>query len=189
MTLSEEKRTLRRSVIAARRALPEETRQACDAAIARHVLESTAWKHADTVFLYLGTGWEIATDAIVTAALAEGKTLAVPRCLDGGAMETRVIRSSADLRPGAYGIPEPLPELPLLSPEETDLAIVPAVAYDRAGYRLGRGGGYYDRYLPRVRGITVGLAYQSLILDAVPREAHDCRVDLIITEEGEILWA
>lgn len=184
-----EKRRLRREVIALRRAMPEEIRAAKSAAITARVLASDAWAAAETLFCYIGTGWELDTRPLIRAALAAGKRVAVPLCGAAGEMTAHCITSCSDLTPGAFGIPEPYPDAPLLLPEDTDLAIIPAVCFDREGDRLGRGGGYYDRYLPRVRGLRMGLVFQDFILDAVPREAHDCRVQSIITEEGEILWA
>ena len=189
MDLPAEKRRLRREIIAQRRAMPEEVRAAKSAAVIARVLGSAAWQDAETVFLYVGTGWELDTRPLILAALSAGKQVAVPLCGENGRMTARRITALSDLIPGAYGIPEPAPDAPLLLPEETDLAIIPAVCFDRDGYRLGRGGGYYDRYCPKVRGLRMGLSFTDYVLDAVPREAHDCRVQQIITEEGEILWA
>lgn len=77
---------------------------------------------------------------------------------------------------------------PVLPPEAFDLAIVPAVAFDREGYRLGRGGGYYDRYLEQTNCVKAGLCFESFLLPSVPHEAHDVRMDRIFTEEGEYIW-
>ena len=187
--LTAEKCRVRREMIALRRAVPETVRLEKSAAIAERVLCSKDWQDAKTVFLYVGTGWEVDTCPLILAAFAAGKQVAVPLCGMEGTMTAHRIVSLSELRPGAYGIPEPDPNAPLLLPEETDLAVIPAVCYDRMGYRLGRGGGYYDRYCPKVRGVRMGLMFTDFILDAVPREAHDCRVDQMITEEGEILWA
>ena len=85
------------------------------------------------------------------------------------------------------GIPEPPETLPEVPPEEIGAALVPAVAFDRAGYRLGRGGGYYDRFLPRLSCPRIGLCYRAFVLSALPAEDWDVPVDRIITEEGEML--
>ena len=97
-------------------------------------------------------------------------------------------RDGGDPERGAFGIPEPRRDTPVLPPQAFDLAVVPAVAFDRAGFRIGRGGGYYDRYLAQMRGVKIGLCYTQFLLPSLPRELHDERVDLILTEEGECAW-
>ena len=98
----------------------------------------------------------------------------------------RAVSALALLRPGSYVIPEP-PEAacPEINPSHIDLVLVPGVAYDRRGYRLGYGAGYYDRFLRLLRpdALKVGLAYSFQVLDVLPAEAHDVPVDLVATEE------
>ena len=103
-------------------------------------------------------------------------------------MQAHEIPSWETLVPGAFQIPEPGCGTPVLPPEAFDLAIVPAVAFDREGYRLGRGGGYYDRYLEQTNCVKAGLCFESFLLPSVPHEAHDVRMDRIFTEEGEYIW-
>lgn len=99
-----------------------------------------------------------------------------------------VTNGYADTRVGAYGIREPLPELVAASREETCnenvIWLVPGLAFDRAGNRLGRGGGFYDRLLPGVRGTKVGVAYTWQLVDLLPTEPHDIPVDVIVTPPG-----
>ena len=75
----------------------------------------------------------------------------------------------------------------ILAPDAPDLLLVPALAFDREGFRLGRGGGYYDRFLAASRGLTIGLAYAPFVLDRLPRQAHDLPVDAICTQE-DLMW-
>ena len=103
-------------------------------------------------------------------------------------MDARAVSDLSALRSGAFGIPEPGAELPCVPPEEIGLALVPGTAFDRSGFRLGRGGGYYDRFLPLVRGSRTGLCYGAFLLTVLPRTALDVPVDSIITEEGEFTW-
>ena len=91
-------------------------------------------------------------------------------------------RDNADLIDLFYD-GEPGPDRPVVSPGEIDLVLVPGLAFDRRGYRLGQGGGYYDRYLPQTKAVTVALCRSCFLLDAVPREEHDAPVDLVLTEE------
>ena len=82
-----------------------------------------------------------------------------------------------------YGMLEPGEDCPVVPREEIDLILVPGLCFDRLGYRLGQGGGYYDRYLAGYRGTTVGLCRREVLQEHVPREAHDSRVELLVTDE------
>ena len=183
-----EKERLRRSLLEKRRRLDAGSRAAYDRRIAERLLLSPCWAAAGTVFCYVGTGWEVSTAKILDAALSTGRRVAVPLCLPDGVMEAHEIFSLNALVPGMFGIPEPRRDTPVLPPQAFDLAVVPAVAFDSAGFRIGRGGGYYDRYLSQLRGVKAGLCYEQFLLPSLPREPHDERVDLILTEEGEYAW-
>ncbi len=184
-----EKARLRRELIAERRRLDSALRTGYARRIAERLFAAPCWQDAGMVFCYAGTGWEIGTEDIIRAALAGGRRVGVPLCLKDGVMEAREITSWDALVPGAFHIPEPGRDAPVLPPEAFDLAVVPAVAFDRAGYRLGRGGGYYDRYLSRMSCVKAGLCPERFLLPSVPREAHDICMDMIFTEEGEYVWA
>lgn len=183
-----EKQLLRKKLIAAHRRLDRVTRAEYDRRIIKRLFCLPYWALTGTLFCYVGIGWEIATEELIDAAILSGRRVAVPLCLPDGMMEAHEIRSLDELIPGAYGIPEPRRESPVLTPEAFDLAVIPAVAFDRTGCRLGRGGGYYDRYLGKLRGVRAGLCYEQFLLPAVPQEAHDIKMDYVITEEGEYAW-
>ena len=178
------KAKLRGEIARAVAALPPEYCRAADAAICRHVAEHPLFRSAKTVFCYVGTAREIDTLPILAAALAAGKTLAVPLCTGKGIMEARQIRSLNDLVPGRYGISEPLPACPLVAPEALDLALVPCCSGSRSGLRLGYGGGFYDRYLAMTACPAVMLCRERLVREDIPTERHDRRMDLLITESG-----
>ena len=97
-------------------------------------------------------------------------------------MEVRLYDPHIPLRSVSLGILEPGEDCPLIPPEEVDLALVPAVCYDRQGYRLGFGGGYYDRWLEQFFGERVGLCRSCLLQSKVPVQDHDSRVNILITE-------
>jgi len=99
-------------------------------------------------------------------------------------MEARVIKSLDDLHPGKFGIPEPDASARLLLPGEIDLAVVPCIAADRQGYRLGHGGGYYDRYLAQTKCTTVCLCRGRLLQNELPRDAFDMPINSILTENA-----
>ena len=146
---------------------------------------------AALVFCYVGDGWEVPTAGIIESLLADGIRVCVPRCRnDGekGIMDAVEITSLSDLHRGMYDLLEPDEDAPAVDPASITLAIVPATAFDTAGYRLGRGGGYYDRFLTLLQPdcVTVGLAYDAFVLDAVPKEEYDLAVTHILTETGPV---
>lgn len=161
--------------------LSPETLRASDEAIARQLLASDAYRRAKRVFAYYSTDGEVGTHSILADAVKNGKTAALPVSGPDGQME--FYRYDGALRSGRYGIMEP-DGGQVLVPGSEDLMLVPGLCYDREGYRLGRGGGYYDRYLSRYRCVTVGLCRAVLVADRLPRTWNDVPVDHVITESG-----
>jgi 5-formyltetrahydrofolate cyclo-ligase len=98
-------------------------------------------------------------------------------------MEARAVTDLSGLERTKYGLMEPLSSTQIVPPEALDFIIVPALTYDRDGYRIGWGGGYYDRYLPRTKGFTCGVARERLLVETVPRETHDMAVACVATEK------
>ena len=140
------------------------------------------WINAESVFIYVSVYPEIDTREIIKEAFRLKKHVAVPKIVKKGIMQARGILSLNDLVPGVYGIPEPPKGAPeMLRP---DLCVVPCLACDRHGVRLGHGGGYYDEYLSRVRYKSVCLCPASAVFDALPFEKHDVKPDIILTENG-----
>lgn len=166
------------------RDLPAGERRQSSDKICQILLASSLYRGARTVFCFVGTSREIDTGPVLRQVLADGRTLCVPRCVGPGRMEARRIGSLEDLRPGAYGIPEPGPESPLVPPEDIDLALIPGAAGSRDGRRLGYGGGFYDRYLPATRCPRVLLCRELFVREDVPEEPHDARMDFLVTESG-----
>lgn len=177
------KSELRRIYRAARKALSPEEKRLIDAAIAKKLLRSECYRAAACVFCYVSTPEEIDTFPILRQALADGRTLCVPLCGAKGEMTARLIRSLEELKSGAYGILEPSADAPVVAPKEVSLAVVPALACDRRGYRLGYGGGYYDRFLAKASAAgTAVLCAECRLADALPREPFDLPCHYIITE-------
>ncbi len=158
-----------------------------DGVLIRRLLTLPAFEQARTVFLYLGVGAEPDTRPALRAALARGKTVALPRVTGPGLMEAGRVRALSELRPDRYGIPAPPPESGTVPPECFDLILVPGAAFTRDGGRLGRGGGYYDRYLPQTRGVKAALVRAFQLFPALPIQPHDIPVDLLLTDAGEVL--
>lgn len=181
----EHKRKLRAEMLSIRDAMDPGAAARASAAIARRVLDLPAFRESRTIMAYVDVRNEVGTGTLIRAALAGGKRVAVPvtdrerRRL----IAARITDYPGDLAPGAYGIPEPR-EYREIRLGELDCILVPGVAYDLRGYRLGFGGGYYDRLLPRVRhhAVLIGLAYEYQVCDTVHPEPHDQPVHFLVTE-------
>lgn len=185
MTRTEEKQALRRRVRALEKELPPRYKAQSNAAIAATVLALPDYQDADTVFCFVGTAREIDTRPILTDALARGKRLCLPLCAaEPGIMELRVVSSLDELVPGTYGILEPPASCLILTPDEVEFAVLPCLCCDRAGRRLGQGGGYYDRFLSAYRGSAVLLCRERLLREEIPVEPHDMPIPWVVTENG-----
>ena len=167
----------------AERMTPEE-REAASARIADKVLGSGEYRAASVIMAYVSTSTEPDTRRILEDALARGKTVLLPKCLDKQRMETRSFGGWDHLAPGRWGIPEPkeqAKEGPLPQPE---LILVPCVAASRDGNRLGHGAGYYDRFLTGQPGCRWCLCFEACLSEEIPTEAGDLAMDRVITELG-----
>jgi 5-formyltetrahydrofolate cyclo-ligase len=152
------------------------------AAIRGQVEALPEYQRAGTVFAFVGAKWEIDTKELLRNALAAGKRVAVPLCVGPGIMEARLISGLDELAPGAYGIPAPLASCPVCPPAEIDFAVIPCVACDRAGRRLGQGGGYYDRFLAGAAFTKAAICRDIGLVDRIPAEPRDHPVDCVVTE-------
>ena len=177
------KAQLRRQISNEILALPEDYIAASDKGLFDLTVSLEEFAAARNIMMYFSVRKEPGTLEIAETALSMGKTVAFPFCFRGGIMQARAVKSLAELSPSIMGIPAPPDTAPVIAPEELDLIIVPALAYDRSGHRIGYGGGYYDRYLRGIPAYTVGLARESLIKDKLPTELHDIAVKCIVTED------
>ena len=184
-----EKRLLRKKYKDIRGSIADSSRRSMDAAICESVTSLPQFESADVVLSYVSVGSEVDTLSIIEKALAAGKTVACPRCESKShTMTFYRIRSLDDLCEGAYGLLEPRgDESDLVSCEGRDaICIVPALAFDRMGRRLGYGGGYYDRFLAEFDGASVGLCYGECVADNLPADSYDRCVDIVIGSSGRI---
>jgi len=182
ISTTERKAQLRSEIRAQLTALPEDERRRQDSALFATFLSLPEVEHAQTVFLFYGVGIEPETARLLSPLLERGKRVVLPRLMPGRRMECRLYCPDKPLVPHRYGLLEPSTECPLILVEEIDLALVPALCYDWQRYRLGLGGGYYDRWLSEFSGVTVGLCRDCLLRECVPVEPHDRQVDLVLTE-------
>ncbi|SHJ75336.1 5-formyltetrahydrofolate cyclo-ligase [Desulfofundulus thermosubterraneus] len=179
---------LRKDVLKARGSLsPVEVAEKSKRILTR-VLSLEEFHRARTLMAYVDFRNEVQTGALIAESMARGKRVAVPVTDVAGRRLTPslLLDYPGDLAPGTWGILEPRPEcLRPLEPQELDLVVVPGVAFDLKGNRLGYGGGFYDRFLPRTRPDTVwlALAFELQIRPQVYAGPHDCPVHIVVTEE------
>ena len=138
---------------------------------------------AGTGMVFYGTGREPDTVPLIRALLDRGKRVALPVCLPHRGMEARQVLDIDRLVPNRFGIPEPDSSCPIIEKREIAAALIPNLMVDREGYRLGWGGGYYDRWLADFPGFTVCVCRPGRLVDHMPREEFDVPVKLVLIEE------
>lgn len=186
-TIDLEKKELRRQVREELSALSRSELVRSDDALFARFLTLPQVEAAKTIFAFWGIpGKEPDTSRLIGELVRRGKTVGLPRMLPEHRMEVRRFEADRPLVKVSFGISEPGEDCPLLDRENIDLVLVPAVCYDRRGYRLGFGGGYYDRWLEGFSGVTVGLCREAVLRETVPTEAHDAKVDLLLTERESL---
>jgi len=192
----ESKSALRAQVLSVRASMHPDRRAEASTAITGHLLRLPALSTAVTVAGYVGFDSEIDTVDLLAALLGQGKRLVLPRVVDGASPQRRhlslhrVDDVERDTRPGRWGIREPDPaSCPAIDPQALDLVLLPGVAFDRRGGRLGYGAGFYDRMLATLRPdcLRVAAAFSIQIVPQVPLEPHDQRIQRLVTESGEML--
>lgn len=180
--LKKEERAYYREV---RRGLSPARRRTADFVMGTRILTLGSYRACDTLLAYISTSLECDTSAVIKRALSEGKRVAVPKCLpETRGLEFYIITSPDDLREGFYGIPEPdVSVCERLDSFEGSLCLVPGLAFDLRGFRLGFGGGYYDRFLSGFTGATAAVCYDDCVADELPADEHDMRIQALITEK------
>lgn len=147
------------------------------------------WERADTVFVFVSLENEVDTMPLILDALQSGKRLCVPKITGKGTMDAVEIKNISELKRGSFGIFEPLEGCRRTEKNEIKLAILPCLACDENGNRLGRGGGFYDRFCEKLFCIKIAVCPESLLAKGgeIPTEAHDASVDKIVTEKRIIV--
>lgn len=154
-----------------------------DKKICSHILQLPAYKQSKTIALFVPLSDEPDIWLVIRDAWKCGKTIAAPR-IQGSELSFRTITSGDDLDIGRYGIREPNLSTPSLPLRSIDTCFVPGQAFDKSGNRLGRGYGYYDRFLTKVKKPIIGICYGFRLVDVVPHERDDRNVDGVVAEEG-----
>jgi 5-formyltetrahydrofolate cyclo-ligase len=160
------------------------------AQICRRVISSALFRRARTVMLFSSFRSEVDTKRVIAEALRLKKRVVLPKVAAGktrGILPVEIREPAKDLAPGAYGIMEPVSAGKALTPSAIDAVFIPGLAFDKRGYRIGYGGGYYDSFMRRIpRRKTAGLAFGAQVVKTMPRERHDVPVGRIYTEKGVI---
>ncbi len=150
--------------------------------IADRLFGTVFWREAAAIAVTISTRQEVPTAGIIRKAWEEGKRVAVPKCdpVDK-TMEFRYITSFRELETVYFGLQEPIiSETEAARKEEMDLMIVPGLAFDRKGYRIGFGGGYYDRYLEQYDGMSISLLFPEQMYESIEKEQHDIPVSVLV---------
>lgn len=184
------KETIRSAATLARR--DQRDKDGASATIIEHLLEMPVYRNCATPLWYVDIRDEVRTRDAIGWQIGGPKSVVIPYCV-GDDLSLFRLHGWDDLEPGRFGILEPLTELRqdperLIPPSEIDLVVVPGVAFDADGGRVGHGKGFYDRLLQRIpeTAVKVGLAYGCQVTSRVPTEPHDAAMDWLVTEAGPI---
>ncbi len=182
--VAESKKALRAKYLAARKATPQKERARQDSAILQQFRGLSEYRNASLILAYVSYSSEVDTHALIEQALRDGKRVGVPRCAEEHKMHYLEIQSFDDLEPGYKGILEPSARLatPLTAEDMAGaLCLVPGLAFDPLGFRIGYGGGYYDRFLAKFDGTKVALARPNQLADEpLPTDQYDIPVDYVV---------
>lgn len=184
LSVEEQKKLLRKEFLEKRASISDTDKEALDDAIIKTLTDMSCYKTSDTLLLYYPIKREIDVLKLAQKAIADKKRVAFPRCdKETKKMTFHVVTSISELAEGEYKIPEPKATALTVGNSCAALCIVPSLAIDKDGFRLGYGGGYYDRFLEGFDGITAALVYDSFVFDELPADEYDMTVDIIITEK------
>ena len=178
------KQALREQVRLAKLGISSDGKTAQSREVCHRVADSELWKRSCQVLIYTHLPSEVDVNLLIANALLEKKTVALPR-YDSKTQRYAlgIIQDVDELVSGAFGVNEPSVSCAEIQPNQMDLAIVPGVAFDVLGRRLGRGGGHYDRLLQSLTATMCGVCFCEQVLPQVPEEAHDIRMDLVATAD------
>lgn len=180
-----EKKNLRKIIIEELAKIQKPEYEQLSYQIAKNLYDDEYWKKSNTVGITISKPPEVDTYQIIRRAWEEGKKVVIPKCMpQNRELVFRTLNRFDQLESVFYGLLEPIEEMTSeVKPSEIDLLVVPGLSFSEEGYRLGFGGGYYDRYLTKYFGHTVSLAFQLQIVKNIPIESHDIPVEKVITED------
>lgn len=172
------KQALRRQIREQKRAMSPEDIQKRSEILCKRVLQTSAYRHAETIYCYLPFNQEVNTLPLLRQALSEGKKIALPKCF-GREMRFICVSDLTRVQASPFGAPEPVDDGPIAK-DPAALVILPGLAFDPRGYRLGYGGGYYDRFLSgEPTHPTIALCFDFQMVPHLENESHDVPADTI----------
>ena len=178
------KAELRKQVLQEMKALPLEQKQFIDQALIERLLHHPFYQEAKVIATYLSFPHEFQTQELIEQALKDGKKVLIPKTYPKGRMDF-VVYDSQQLVKTSFGLLEPQGDLEVVDASQIDLIHVPGLAFTTEGYRIGYGGGYYDRYLEHFSGHTLSTVYPCQIQDFIS-ENHDIPVQEVLIDEGNL---
>ena len=181
------KSALRRTIVARRDDLPAQEVRRRSAAAGSHLSRLSEFASARCVMFFVSFGSEVDTLPMIQKAVAGGKRVAAPRAdpRTRSLLPCEILDPEKDLAPGAHKIREPRPHCPEVPLAEIDAIVVPAAVWGEDGYRVGYGGGYYDRFLARLKDVRrIGLGLETQVIPEVPHGPHDLPVEVLVTDAG-----
>ena len=177
------KKSLRKQVLQELKALSKEEKQNINEWLTDQLLQHPFYKEAKTIATYLSFPHEFQTAKLIEQAQKDGKTILIPKTYSQGKMDF-VLYEPEKLEKNSFGLLEPQGEATILEPSQIDLIHVPGLAFNSSGYRIGYGGGYYDRYLEHFLGHTISTLYPCQIQDFQP-DSHDIPVEEVLIYERD----
>ena len=178
------KSELRKQVLQEMKAIPREQKQSIDQALTERFLKHPFYQEAKIIATYLSFPHEFQTHELIEQALKDGKKVLIPKTYPKGRMDF-VVYHPQQLVKTSFGLLEPQGELEVVDASQIDLIHVPGLAFTTEGYRIGYGGGYYDRYLKHFTGHTLSTVYPCQIRDFIP-EDHDIPVQEVLIDERNL---
>ena len=189
--INEQKKAFRKTFTEMRRALTDAEKETFSAALSDRICSLQKFKYAENVLSFWPLPIETDIRGVNETVLKLGKKLLLPKCVKGTReMHFYEVRSLSDLEKGSFSIMEPREGCKLFTPMDDGrtVCIVPALAFDTEGFRLGYGGGFYDRYLSRYSMFTVGAVYHPFLTDvSLPHDVYDVKVDVIATDKETLV--
>lgn len=178
------KAELRKKILKEMKTLSQEQKQAMDRALTERFLKHPFYQEAKTIATYLSFPHEFQTQELIEQALKDGKKVLIPKTYPKGRMEF-VVYDPQQLAKTSFGLLEPQGDLEVVEPSQIDLIHVPGLAFTTEGYRIGYGGGYYDRYLEHFAGHTMSTIYPCQVQE-FNFEDHDIPVQEVLIDEGNL---
>lgn len=185
-SIKKQKNQIRSAVSRKRRYLTAYEKEKLDNEIISRLIKLDEWEKAKNILIYVSHKYEINTLKLIKKVISD-KNIIVPKThIRFDTLSLHKIDNLDDLTEGSYNLLEPHPGTLILSPSEIDLAIIPGIAFDKKGHRIGYGKAYYDRLNKHLKCTKISLAYSFQIVDNIPAQKHDIPIDLIITENKTI---